>query len=211
MKPWRLLSAGMLAAAAAHADPQPYQTLPDTPSDRGIVRAFFLFSCPHCREADPLLSRWGKSLPSTMAYAKTPVVVQSGESVVGAIAYYTALVTNPERIQLFSDTSYRLIQQDGYSAQDRKTYDLAARQAGYNSAQYRAHWGNPEVKRLFMQAAMLTASYNIRMTPTLTIGGRYSISPEVVAGNASSFVQLSNAMVSKYLQDGSPSLRPSLP
>ncbi len=61
--------------------------------------------------------------------------------------------------------------------------------------------GNPEVKRLFMQAAMLTATYNIRMTPTLTIGGRYSLSPEVVAGNAASFIQLSNAMVSKYLQE----------
>jgi len=201
MKPWRLLSAGMLAAAVAHADPQPYQILPDTPSDRGVVRGFFLFSCPHCRESDAVLTRWGKSLPPPLTYAKTPVVVQNGESVVGAIAYYTALVTNPERIQNFSDTSYRLIQQDGYSAQDRKTYDLAARQAGYDPLQFRAHWGNPEVKRLFMQAAMLTATYNIRMTPTLTIGGRYSLSPEVVAGNAASFIQLSNAMVSKYLQE----------
>lgn len=201
MKPWRLFSAGMLAATIVHAEPQPYQTLPDTPSDHGIVRAFFLFSCPHCRDSDALLLRWGKSLPAPLTYAKTPVVVQSGESVVGAIAYYTALVTNPELIQNFSDTSYRLIQQDGYSAQDRKTYDLAARQAGYDSVQFRAHWGSPEVKRLFMQAAMLTAAYNIRMTPTLTIGGRYSLSPEVVAGNTASFVQLSNAMVSKYLQE----------
>ena len=62
-----------------------------------------------------------------------------------------------------------------------------------------------------MQAAMLTAAYNIRMTPTLTIGGRYSLSPEVVAGNTASFVQLSNAMVSKYLQEGDASLRKSLP
>jgi hypothetical protein len=49
------------------------------------------------------------------------------------------------------------------------------------------------------------------MTPTLTIGGRYSLSPEVVAGNTASFVQLSNAMVSKYLQEGDASLRKSLP
>lgn len=202
MKPWRLISAGLLAAAAVtQAEPLPYRHLPDTPSDRGMVRVFFLYSCPHCRETDAMLSRWGQSLPATLTYAQTPVVVQSGESVVGAIAFYTALVTDPQRLRRFSEQSYRLIQQDGYSAQDRKTYELAARQAGYATTQYRAHWGNREVKRLFMQAAMLTAVYNIRSTPSLTIGGRYAITPEIVAGNPAGLVQLCNAMVSKYLQE----------
>lgn len=197
---WVWLLAGLLAGPVA-AEDMPYTQVPDVGEDASVVRLFFLFSCPHCNHADKPMADWGGSLPGSLVYARTPVVVKSEDSVLGAVAYYTALITQPRSINVYCGTVFKLIHQNGYLATDKSTYFLAARQAGIEQGKFSANWGNSQVKQLVIHAAELTSRYDIKLTPTMVVGGRYAINPEIVSGNMGSFITLANAIVSKRLQE----------
>mgnify|MGYP002366155577 FL=1 len=160
-----------------------------------------MFSCPHCHSADKALLDWGNTLPASLIYARTPVVVKDDSSVLGAIAYYTALTTSPKNINSYCEIVFRLIHQQGFTADKKETYFFAAKTAKLNMTEFYRHWGDEQVMSMFTYAAKLSSTYQIQLTPTLVVGGRYAISPETVSGNMGSFIQLANAVVSKRLQE----------
>ena len=189
-----------VATALADED-MPYVRTQEVSADAKVVRLFFMFSCPHCHSADKALLDWGNTLPASLIYARTPVVVKDDGSVLGAIAYYTALTTSPKNINSYCEIVFRLIHQQGFTADKKETYFFAAKTAKLNMTEFYRHWGDEQVMSMFTYAAKLSSTYQIQLTPTLVVGGRYAISPETVSGNMGSFIQLANAVVSKRLQE----------
>ena len=49
--------------------------------------------------------------------------------------------------------------------------------------------------------------YKIQYTPTLTVGGLYTLNPEPIAESKTSFVDFANAITSKFINENGTAIR----
>lgn len=168
--------------------------------DKNMVREFFMYSCAHCRDYNDMLTAWGKTLPQGMRYEKTPVVTSDSASMYGAFGYYLVLLTAPAKIEPYSSYVFNLIHNYGAPAGSPQTYIKAALKMGISKAMIDRTWHDSRVTQLVERAAKLTEKYGVKNTPSLTVGGKYLLSPEVTGGEYGPFLQLANGVVTKHLK-----------
>lgn len=170
-------------------------------NEYNVFRYFFTYTCPYGAKYDEQMSSWGKSLPSKFKYVRVPVITQEPNSMIGAKAYYAAWQTDKSKIDLFQKHAYNLIQVQGKDPSDKWTYFEAAKKAGMNTQIFTAQFGTDKSGLLIKNAVILGVKYQITSTPTLTIGGIYTLNPEPIAESKTSFIDFANAMASKYISE----------
>ncbi|ONG37364.1 hypothetical protein BKE30_14630 [Alkanindiges hydrocarboniclasticus] len=170
-------------------------------SDQKLVRYFFSYTCPYCRKYDSSMSRWGKTLPKPMRFIRTPVITDNENSVTGAYGYYTVLQAMPTKLDAYQDTVYTNIQDRGLSADDLNTYLISAIQIGIPRDLFIRTWKLDSTRNLVNNASILGSKYNVRRTPTIGVGGKYSFDPEILNSGSLDLYTFSNVMVSKYIQE----------
>ena len=170
-------------------------------TEYNVMRFFFTYTCDFGQKYDKEMAQWGRSLPKNFKYVRVPVITQEPHSTVGAFAFYAAQQTDKSKLDLFQHHAFDLIQNKGKSPSDQWTYNDAARLAGMNTKQFQKHWGTDKTVKLVKNAVILGAKYKISQTPTLTVGGIYSINPEPLAQSNTSFVEFANAIASKFISE----------
>ena len=90
-------------------------------------------------------------------------MVKDDSSVLGAIAYYTALTTSPKNINSYCEIVFRLIHQQGFTSDKKETYFFAAKTAKLNMTEFYRHWGDEQVMSMFTNAAHLSSTYQIQL------------------------------------------------
>lgn len=172
-----------------------------------IVRFFFTYTCPYGERYDEEMAVWGSSLPKKFKYVRVPVITQEPNSVVGAFAYYAAWQTNKLRINEFQRHAFNLIKQENKDPSDQWTYYQAAKRAGLNTETFKNNWTTPQTERLVKNAIILGSKYKVNYTPTLTVGGIYTLNPEPIAESKTSFIDFANAITSKYISENGTAIR----
>lgn len=172
-----------------------------------VVRFFFTYTCDYGEKYDPEMAIWGKTLPPQFKYVRVPVITQEPNSTVGAFAYYAAYQTNKSKINQFQQHAFNLIKQLGKDPSDQWTYYEAARRAGLDVSTFKKHWGTQKTVLLVKNAVILGAKYKVDYTPTLTIGGIYTLNPEPIAESKTSFIDFANAIASKYISENGVAIR----
>lgn len=168
--------------------------------DHGVVREFFMYTCQHCYSANETMTAWGKSLPHAMRYEMTPAVTGSPSSLTGAFMFYLVQQAAPERLELFNQKVFDAIHARNAAPDSLSTYMQAAQRAGISAGRIKAAWATGIAQQKARKASDLLAAYGINSTPSLAIGGKYVINPEVTGGNYEQFIELANAVVTKTLK-----------
>lgn len=176
-------------------------------NEYNIVRFFFTYTCPYGEKYDEEMAIWGSSLPKKFKYVRVPVITQEPNSVVGAYAYYAAWQTNKVRINEFQKHAFQLIKQENKDPSDQWTYYQAAKRAGLNTEIFKRNWTTAQTERLVKNAIILGSKYKVEYTPTLTVGGIYTLNPEPIAESKTSFIDFANAITSKYISENGTAIR----
>lgn len=176
-------------------------------NEYNIVRFFFTYTCPYGERYDEEMASWGATLPNKFKYVRVPVITQEPNSVVGAYAYYAAWQTNKKRINEFQRHAYDLIKQQNKDPSNQWTYYQAAKLAGLNTEIFKKHWTTDHTERLVKNAIILGSKYKISFTPTLTVGGIYTLNPEPIAESKTSFIDFANGITSKYISENGTAIR----
>lgn len=205
-----LLSTGKVRAT----DPKTNETVDvqifgrtNVAQEYNIVRFFFTYTCPYGEKYDNEMATWGASLPSKFKYVRVPVITQEPNTLVGAFAYYAAWQTDKRRINEFQSQAFHLIRQENKDPSDQWTYYIAAKRAGMNTEVFKKHWSTDKTERLVKNAVILGSKYKVQYTPTLTVGGIYTLTPEPIAESKTSFIEFANAITSKYISENGTAIR----
>lgn len=171
------------------------------PTDRRAVRYFFSYTCPFSRKFDTMMYKWGSTLPKQFVYVRVPLITEDGGSYFSALAYYTVATIAPDKLTNYQDEVYTQIQDRGKSSIEFETYAEAAYRVGIDLKQFSKEIVTQKIHNLTANASILGAKYQVNATPTIGIGGTYSYSSELVNPDTGNLVQLSNAMVSKFISE----------
>ena len=182
MKRW--LARGMSAVAVmavavfVHAaDPQDgkdYRRLDKPqPVDTGKkieVIEFFSFSCPHCKDIEPILTPWVKKLPADVQFRRIPAQFQPAW-IGTAKVWYTLEGLNEERLvpQVFTAIHGQNIRLD----QDKAFFDWAAAQ-GLDRKKVEDMYNSFSVNGKVARAKSLLQNYNVQSVPAFVVDGKYT-------------------------------------
>ena len=181
-----LAAAGRSAAQAALVEGQHYTRLRNPqPVDSGKkieVIEFFSYGCPHCRDLDPELVAWKKTLPADVDFKRVPVDFGREQWRNLGKAYYTleALEVEekltPELFVALHDKRVPLHEPKAFldwvagKGVDRKKAEETFNSFGVNSKM------NP--------ALQLAKNYSVQSVPVVFVDGKFQVSSDKVGTHA---------------------------
>lgn len=187
------LLAGVLPLAVAYAaDPAPaappsFQegkdyvrlSVPVSPAapDKPEVVEVFSYSCPHCRELEPVVREWLKRKPDHVVFTQIPVAFNASWEP-SARAYYAA-----EALGVLDKVHQPLF--EAIHVQKRKLNtedDLAVffAERGVDQEAFRKAYKSFQTETQFRRGAQLAQRYGVRGVPTVIVNGQYEVrSPRV--------------------------------
>lgn len=134
------------------------------------VIEFFSFSCPHCRDIEPVLSNWLKQLPADVQFRRIPVQfspVWIGTSKV----WYTLEALGEERLipAVFVAIHGQNVRMD----QEKPFLDWAASQ-GLDRKKVEDMYNSFAVNGKVSRAKTLVQNYNVQSVPNFVVDGKFS-------------------------------------
>jgi thiol:disulfide interchange protein DsbA len=134
------------------------------------VIEFFSFSCPHCRDIEPILSPWVKQLPPDVQFRRIPV--QFSPAWTGtAKVWYTLEAMNEERLApaVFNAIHGQNVRLD----QDKAFFDWAATQ-GLDRKKVEDVYNSFAVNGKVARAKTLVQNYGVQSVPNFVVDGKYT-------------------------------------
>lgn len=147
------------------AKPQPVET-----GKKIEVIEFFSFSCPHCRDAEPILSPWIKKLPADVQFRRIPVQFQPAWIGTSKV-WYTLEALNEERLvpAVFNAIHGQNLRLD----QDKVFFDWAATQ-GLDRKKVEDMYNSFTVNGKVARAKSLVQNYNVQSVPVFVVDGKFT-------------------------------------
>lgn len=149
----------------ALAKPQPVET-----GKKIEVIEFFSFSCPHCKDIEPVLTAWIKKLPADVQIRRVPA--QFSPIWVGtAKIWYTLEALGEEKLvpAVFTAIHGQNMRLD----QDKVFFDWTATQ-GLDRKKVEDMYNSFAVNGKVARAKNLVQAYNIQSVPTFVVDGKYT-------------------------------------
>jgi thiol:disulfide interchange protein DsbA len=169
-----LIAAGALAHAADIQEGKDYRRLekpqPVETGKKIEVIEFFSFSCPHCKDMEPILSPWVQKLPADVQFRRIPAQFSpqwAGTSKV----WYTLEGLNEERqvpavFKAIHEQNMRL-------DQDKPFFDWAATQ-GLDRKKVEDMYNSFAVNGKVARAKSQLQSYNVQSVPVFVVDGKFT-------------------------------------
>lgn len=171
---------------APRAQPAParegYRLLPEaqpSPGPRIEVLEFFYFGCPFCRELEPRVAPWRRSLPADVEFDRRPVIGRDSWAALARLHF--ALVATGESARLHSRV-YDAVQVERLPLGEIDAATAWFAREGGDPARLRAAWLSAEVEARIARARADTDAYDIQATPSLVVDGRWLTSSGLTRG-----------------------------
>jgi thiol:disulfide interchange protein DsbA len=177
-----------LAATALPARAAGPAWLPITPPQPGDspgkieVLEFFSFGCPHCRDFNPLVSRWAEKLPKDVEFKRVPVTF--GRAAWGNLARLFYALEGIGELKRLDEAVFAAIH-------DRRVnlYTEAAtldwvRQQGVDAGRFSDAFRSFSTETRVARAEQLSRAYKVDSVPLLTVAGRYRVVSQAAHGQA---------------------------
>ena len=160
------------------AEGKQYRALDNPGADTTSIRVteFFSYACPHCASFEPALEEWLKTLPDDVRFERVPVSY-SEEWTLLARAYYVllkmrALEANHERL-------FSAIHDKGRVFRTKEDLAEFVDGHGITRAEFLGTFDAADTRRALSEASRRVQAYTITSVPTLVIGDRWVILPDV--------------------------------
>lgn len=149
------------------------------PADKIEVVELFWYSCPHCYQLEPELSKWKKSLPKDVELVQIPGVFKdrSGKPnpnwAMSARAYYAleALGALPQT----HENVFAAIHEQGRRLNSIDAWARFVASQGVDEAKFREAMSSLAVDTKTRHAIDLTEKYGLTGVPALIVDGRYRV------------------------------------
>lgn len=146
--------------------PQP----PLNTGDEVEVIEFFWYGCPHCRDFEPVVSKWAAKLPENVTFTQIPVMF-GGPADLHAQVYY-ALQGMGELGRLHEKLFHAMhVERNKLRTRDEVDAFLSAN--GVDMAKFAEAMNSFAVAAKVNRARALMRRYGVRGVPALVIDGRY--------------------------------------
>jgi len=179
--------AGLPFAAAAFVEGEHFLAVPagqrlvDEPHGEFIdVEEFFMYGCVHCYSFEGTFDPWCQQQPEYIRIVRVPVIFNQPARV-HARAFYAAQTLGIE--DRLHAALFDAIHERGRPMDNEADLEALASTLGVSAAEFREAYRSEEVTRLVRSAVMRAQEVGINATPTLVVGGAWSITP----GTAGSF------------------------
>lgn len=154
--------------------PQPVET-----GDQVEVIEFFWYGCPYCNELQPALEAWLKNKPSDVTLRRVPAILRDSWSQHARIYYTLELLGEAERLHLRVYDGYHL--EELHLTKPDVIEQWAVRN-GINRSKWLDAYRSPEVDARVARARQITQRYDVLVTPSLVVDGRYLTSSGMTQG-----------------------------
>ena len=187
-------------------DPQPVDS-----GKKIEVLYFFSFDCPHCRDFDPEVRKWKRTLDADVDFKRVPVDFGREQwASLGKMWYTLESIGADDKIT--SDLWYTLesisaddkIASDLFAAlhdkkaplhQDKSFFDWAASK-GLERKKVEDTYNSSGVSGKMNRARRLTKDYGVQPVPVVYVDGKFQVSPSTVGGHAAMPAAM-NELISK--------------
>lgn len=173
-----LLAMGLSANALAATEGVDYEVLPKTmpqlQQDKVEVLEFFSYTCPHCKNLDPIILKKAKSFASD-TYFRTEHVVWDPKSQLN-LARLTAAVNDAGEKYNANPAIFKAIFDDKVNFADSATsVQWLSSQTSFDSKKVLDAYNSFSNQAKANQMADYTAEYEVEGTPTVIVGGKYKV------------------------------------
>jgi protein dithiol oxidoreductase (disulfide-forming) len=173
---------------------------PQKPNSPGKIEVleFFSYGCSHCRDLNPHVHRWEKSLAKDVEFRRVPVT------------FGRAAWSNLARIFYALETSKQLdkLDQAVFDAIHLHKTNLFTEQAvldwvagqGVDAKAFRDAMRSFAVETRLARAETLARNYKVASVPNLVVDGRYAVLGNAVKG-ISGLLTLTDALIARVRQE----------
>lgn len=182
---------------------RPFRSV-SAPEDSRRVLIFIDFACPFCARMYESLLDWSVSVPKQVQVLFVPVVViadqaRKNEQIIAAQCYYsTASIANKAQMATFAMSVFNGYPNAG-SLTNKELWIKALNEAKIDKKKFMANMGSKNIQMLTEYAARKTAQYRLVATPSISVGGKYVLTPDDVNGDDAMFFNILNGLTSEIL------------
>lgn len=142
------------------------------PGDAIVVTEFFSYGCVHCRNFEPLVNGWKGDLPDDVRFERSPVSFNAAWAML-AKAYFA--LERAGGLEANHDRIFRAIHDNGrqFLSVDDIADFVAGR--GVERESFLNAFNSREVRRRQTEQNALARRFEIAVTPTMVVAGRYAV------------------------------------
>ncbi|MES2740953.1 MAG: thiol:disulfide interchange protein DsbA/DsbL [Pseudomonadota bacterium] len=156
------------------------------------VTEFFMYSCPHCKALDPLLSEWVKKQGDAIQFRRVHFPL-TGANDPQAHAYLTLDAMG--KIDGLHEKIFTAIHVDRNRLnKDDLLLDFVVKN-GVDKAQYLEYFNSFAVQAKMKRLPQIIAAYKVDSAPTIVIDGRFVTSPSMTSRPGQSELQSQQAVL----------------
>ena len=155
-----------------------------TPQPVGIPGAievidFFWYGCPYCYELQPALEEWLRRKPADVTLRRVPAILRDSWAPHARIYYTLEILGEVGRLHL---NVYDGIHLDGLRLTEPDAAEQWAARNRIDRGRWRDAYRSAEVDARVEHAREITRRYEIMVTPSLVVDGRYLTSSGIAEG-----------------------------
>ena len=146
--------------------------------DKIEVGELFMYSCPHCRDLDPILSRWASELPPEVRFVRIPAIFNRPAQL-HAQMFYTAELLSANgaltEFEQFHGTVFEEFHRRGNRLVSVDAIERLFARFGVSSDDFNKAWNSFPVNQKIRVAADLGRRYGATSVPTVIVNGKYRV------------------------------------
>ena len=146
--------------------------------DKIEVGELFMYSCPHCRDLDPKLSRWASELPPEVRFVRIPAIFNRAAQLHAQMYYTTELLeTNGTltEFEQFHNTVFEEFHRRGNRLMSVDAIERLFSRFGVSPEDFDKAWNSFPVNQKIRVAADLGRRYGAVSVPTIVVNGKYRV------------------------------------
>ncbi|MDR3087688.1 MAG: thiol:disulfide interchange protein DsbA/DsbL [Azoarcus sp.] len=144
------------------------------------VLEFFHYGCPHCRDFEPLVTRWLKKVSADVVFSRVPAVW--GKPLEGlAQLYYTLVVT--KQLERLNAEVFAAVQDQQIPLNIEETLRIWVKEKGLDVPSFMDTYNSFGVQAQVRRAKQLGRSYKIDGVPTMAVAGRFVTSASLAGSH----------------------------
>jgi thiol:disulfide interchange protein DsbA len=162
--------------------------LPITPPQAGDspgkieVLEFFSWGCPHCRDFNPLVTRWAQALPKDVVFKRVPV--SFGRAAWGNLARLFYALEGIGELERLDEAVFAAIQDRRVNLYTEAAALAWVRQQGVDAGRFSDAFKSFSTETRVARAEQLSRAYKVDSVPLLTVAGRYRVVSQAARGQA---------------------------
>ena len=173
----------LIAAACATAAPAQdavrarqnieYRLIAPQPVDSGgkiEVIEFFWYGCPFCNDLQPALEGWLRRKPADVVLRRVPAILRDSWAPHARIYFTLELLGEAERLHRKVYDGYHL---EALHLTEPDVLEQWAVRNGIDRSRWLDAYRSPEVAARVARASQSTQRYEVTVTPSLVVDGRY--------------------------------------